>query len=77
LDAALQAGVPEAAILEAGTMPITRRWLLGAPALLRPAVAAQVPRPAGEFEYFLPGGKPALITAHKGKLVVLEFLFTT
>jgi hypothetical protein len=58
-------------------MKTTRRWLLGAAAALRPAFGAQVPRPAGEFEYFLPGGKTALISAHKGKVVILEFLFTT
>jgi hypothetical protein len=45
--------------------------------MLRSVWAAIVPRPAGEFEYFLPGGKAQLLTQYKGKVVVLEFLFTT
>jgi hypothetical protein len=47
------------------------------PAVLRPAFGATVPRPAGEFEYLVPGGKPQLLSQYKGKIVVLEFLFTT
>jgi thiol-disulfide isomerase/thioredoxin len=58
-------------------MKLSRRILFGLPALLRPAFGANVPRPAGEFEYLMPGDKPELLSQYKGKIVVAEFLFTT
>jgi hypothetical protein len=59
-------------------MKLTRRSLtLGLTAALKPLLGAAVPRPAGEFEYFLDGNKRALISAHKGKVVVIEFGLTT
>jgi hypothetical protein len=59
-------------------MMLSRRsLLLGLFAASGVGEAAQVPRPAGEFEYILPNGKTALLTQYKGKVVVLEFLFTT
>ena len=39
--------------------------------------AGQVPRPAAEFTFSLPGGKQASLSAFKGKVVALEFLLTT
>ena len=64
-------------MLEKDTMKLSRRILFGLPAVLRPAFGATVPRPAGEFEYLMPGGKTELISQYKGKILLLEFLFTT
>jgi peroxiredoxin len=36
-----------------------------------------VPRPAPEFVVTMPGGRQALLSQFKGKVVALEFLFTT
>ena len=38
--------------------------------------AAPVPRPATEFKVHEPSGKETLISAQKGKVVVVQFLFT-
>jgi len=38
--------------------------------------AAPVPRPAGEFKIHEPSGKDTLLSAQKGKVVVIQFLFT-
>lgn len=39
--------------------------------------AADVPRPAPDFKFQLPGGKTASLSDYKGKVVVVEFLLTT
>ncbi len=38
--------------------------------------AAPVPRPSGEFKIHEPSGKDTLLSAQKGKVVVIQFLFT-
>src|SRR5688572_19344071 len=40
-------------------------------------MAAEVPRQSPELAFTLPGGTPDLLSKYKGKIVVLEFLFTT
>ena len=40
-------------------------------------IAAEVPRQSPEFAFTLPGGQHDLLSKYKGKVVVLEFLFTT
>lgn len=40
-------------------------------------MAAEVPRPSPEYVFTLQGGKQDLLSKYKGKVVVLEFLFTT
>src|SRR5580658_6347621 len=47
---------------------------LGVSAFAAPPV---VPRPAKELEIIEPGGKHDLLTSYKGKVVVVQFLFTT
>ena len=49
--------------------------LLAAAAL--PLVAAEVPRKAPEFVIMMPNGGQQLLTQYRGKVVCLEFLFTT
>jgi cytochrome oxidase Cu insertion factor (SCO1/SenC/PrrC family) len=39
--------------------------------------AAEVPRQSPEFALMLPGGKQELLSKYKGKVVALEFLFTS
>jgi peroxiredoxin len=39
--------------------------------------AAQIPRPAPELTFSLPGGKQMNLSSFKGKVVALEFLLTT
>jgi thiol-disulfide isomerase/thioredoxin len=41
------------------------------------AVAAEIPRQAPEYVVNLPGGGHELLSKHKGKVVVMEFLMTT
>jgi thiol-disulfide isomerase/thioredoxin len=41
------------------------------------AFAAEVPRPSPEFAINLPGGGQALLSQHRGKVVVLSFILTT
>jgi thiol-disulfide isomerase/thioredoxin len=38
---------------------------------------AEVPRQSPEFVIHHPGGKQSLLSSHKGKVVVLQFIFTT
>lgn len=40
-------------------------------------VAAQTPRPAGEFVINMPDGSQKLLSSYKGKVVCLAFFFTT
>jgi cytochrome oxidase Cu insertion factor (SCO1/SenC/PrrC family) len=40
-------------------------------------IAADVPRQSPEFAFTVPGGQHELLSKYKGKVVVLEFLFTT
>jgi len=47
---------------------------LGVSAFAAPPV---VPRPAKELEIVEPGGKHDLLTSYRGKVVVVQFLFTT
>jgi thiol-disulfide isomerase/thioredoxin len=47
---------------------------LGVSAFAAPPV---VPRPAKELEIVEPGGKHDLLTSYKGKVVVVQFLYTT
>jgi thiol-disulfide isomerase/thioredoxin len=47
---------------------------LGVSAFAAPPV---VPRPAKELEIIEPGGKHDLLTSYRGKVVVVQFLFTT
>jgi peroxiredoxin len=39
--------------------------------------ASAVPRPSPEFVISYPGGKQALLSNYRGKVVLLEFIFTT
>src|SRR6476646_4700593 len=39
--------------------------------------APAVPRPSPEFVFYLPDGSQKLLSQYKGKVVLLEFLFTT
>jgi peroxiredoxin len=41
------------------------------------AAAAEVPRRAPEFAFELPGGKPVLLSQYRGKVVLVELLYTT
>lgn len=41
------------------------------------AAAAEVPRQAPEYAFNYPGGRQDLLSKYKGKVVALEFLFTT
>jgi cytochrome oxidase Cu insertion factor (SCO1/SenC/PrrC family) len=41
------------------------------------AVAADLPRPAGEFSVHMTNGSQTLLSNYKGKVVVLSFFFTT
>jgi peroxiredoxin len=42
-----------------------------------PLAAANIPRPATDFNFRLPDGKQVSLQQYKGKVVVLEFLLTT
>ena len=55
---------------------LRRSFLLSTLSLL-PAFAGTVPRKAGEFIVQLPEGGRKLLSDYRGKVVVLEFLFTT
>jgi len=46
-------------------------------ALALAAVAAEVPRRAPEFAFQLPGGQQVLLSEYRGKVVLLEMLYTT
>lgn len=41
------------------------------------ASAATVPRPAPEFAITMPNGSQLLLSQYAGKVVLLEFLYTT
>jgi thiol-disulfide isomerase/thioredoxin len=41
------------------------------------ALGAEVPRQSAEYAFTLPNGQQELLSKYKGKVVVLEFLFTT
>ena len=46
-------------------------------ALMVPALAIPpVPRPSKEFTFVEPSGKQTLLTSYKGKVVIIQFLFT-
>lgn len=40
-------------------------------------VGANIPRPAPEFGFEVPGGKQVLLSQHKGKTIMLAFFLTT
>jgi len=42
-----------------------------------PAFSAQIPRKAPEFAIQMPDGSQKLLSSYRGKVVVLEFIFTT
>ncbi len=50
---------------------------LAAAALALPAIAADAPRPAPEVAIRMPDGTQKLLSQYKGKVVALEFLYTT
>jgi hypothetical protein len=54
-----------------------RSKTLTAFALLATAFAADVPRKASEFTVQIPGGKPALVSSYRGKVLCLAFILTT
>jgi thiol-disulfide isomerase/thioredoxin len=54
--------------------PVVLLAALGVSAFAAPPV---VPRPAKELEIVEPGGKHDLLTSYRGKVVVVQFLFTT
>ena len=57
-----------------------RRMILVSIALLALAlagVAAEIPRRAPEFAFQLPGGKQVLLSEYRGKVVLIEMLYTT
>lgn len=45
--------------------------------LLLPVAAMDVPRPAPEFVIHMPNGGQTLLSQYRGKVVCIEFLFTT
>jgi hypothetical protein len=57
------------------------RLVLGASCVLLFAVSAgmaqQVPRPSPDFQIQFPDGKAQTLSQYRGKVVALEFLFTT
>lgn len=54
-----------------------RRLLLALIAGAGALAAAEVPRPAPEYAFNLPGGEQINLSRYSGKVVALEFLFTT
>ena len=54
-----------------------RRTMLAAMAGGAFLAAAPIPRPAGEFGFEVPSGKQVLLTAHRGKAVMMAFFSTT
>jgi cytochrome oxidase Cu insertion factor (SCO1/SenC/PrrC family) len=55
------------------------RWFVAAGLLLSgfALAGAEIPRQAPEYAFTLPGGKQDLLSNYKGKVIALEFLFTT
>ena len=56
---------------------VMRSKILLAAALLGSAFAADVPRKAPEIGVQLPGGKQALVSSYRGKVLCLAFILTT
>lgn len=56
---------------------VSRRIAIAFLALAAAAAAAEVPRRAPEFAFELPGGKPVLLSQYRGKVVLIELLYTT
>ena len=60
---------------------MTMRSLITSAAFLALAVSAlatpPVPRPAKEFDFVDPSGKHTLLSSEKGKVVLIQFLYTT
>jgi peroxiredoxin len=54
-----------------------RSFLIGLSAAAIAVFGAQVPRPSPEFAIQMPNGQHELLSKHKGKVVVLEFMLTT
>ena len=55
-----------------------REMLLAASASLTlPALAAQIPRPAPNLKFRIPGSGEVMLSRYKGKVIGLEFLITT
>lgn len=53
------------------------KLILAMAAIVVASQAAEVPRKSPEFAILLPGGKQLLLSQYRGKVVALEFLFTT
>src|SRR5437868_5190648 len=53
------------------------RSVAAAALLLTVALRAETPRPSPEYAIAMPNGQQDLLSKYKGKVVVLEFLFTT
>jgi peroxiredoxin len=59
---------------------VIRSWSgigIGLGLLVAPLVAAEIPRPAPEFVIRLVNGQQLLLSQYRGKVVALEFLYTT
>jgi peroxiredoxin len=54
-----------------------RSLLIGSLLTAVSAIGAEVPRQSPEFAIQMPNGQQELLSSHKGKVVVLEFLLTT
>ena len=58
-------------------MRVAPRVLLATALVLLPVAGAEAPRKAPEFVIQMPGGGQQLLSQYRGKVVALEFLFTT
>jgi peroxiredoxin len=54
-----------------------RLWIAGLLLSGMALTGAEVPRQSPEYALMLPGGQHELLSKYKGKVVVMEFLFTT
>src|SRR3954465_10906642 len=54
-----------------------RLWIAGLLLSGMALMGAEVPRQSPEYALMLPGGQQDLLSKYKGKVVVMEFLFTT
>jgi cytochrome oxidase Cu insertion factor (SCO1/SenC/PrrC family) len=52
-------------------------FTLAALALAQAVFAQQIPRKATEFAIKMPNGTETLLSSFRGKVILLEFLFTT
>ena len=50
---------------------------LGGAVLTSPAMAVNIPRPAGEVAIAMPGGGQELLSKYRGKNVILCFILST